>query len=159
MIKPDRPPYCSWLQIGVFWRYWLVGAVIFIYECILREIRSRHRTYISKVIQHPGKVVEVQIKKDKTTVRAGQYIFINCPDISYFQWHPFTLTSAPEEDYISVHIRVVGDFTSAFATTLGCNFDKGEKKGDESKVVGTSSNPSLNRILPRVHGRRPVRKR
>jgi predicted ferric reductase len=36
--------------------------------------------------------MEVQIKKEKTTTRAGQYIFINCPEISYFQWHPFTLT-------------------------------------------------------------------
>ena len=36
--------------------------------------------------------MELQIKKEKTTTRAGQYIFISCPEISYFQWHPFTLT-------------------------------------------------------------------
>lgn len=73
-------------------RYWLVGGVIWIYERILREVRSRHRTYISKVIQHPSKVMEIQIKKEKTTTRAGQYIFLCCPEVSYFQWHPFTLT-------------------------------------------------------------------
>jgi len=73
-------------------RYWLVGGVIWIWERVLREIRSRHRTYISKVIQHPSNVVEIQIKKEKITIRAGQYIFICCPEISYFQWHPFTLT-------------------------------------------------------------------
>jgi len=153
MIKPDRPPYCSFNNIGVFWRYWLVGGVIFVYERILREVRSRHRTYISKVIQHPSKVMEVQIKKEKTTTRAGQYIFISCPEISYFQWHPFTLTSAPEEDYISVHIRVAGDFTSEFAKALGCDFDsKPEKGGEKSggKVVGTDANPPVNRVLPRV---------
>jgi len=157
MIKPDRPPFCSWNSIGVFWRYWLVGGVIWISERVLREIRSRHRTYISKVIQHPSNVMEIQIKKDKTAARAGQYIFLCCPEISYFQWHPFTLTSAPEEDYISVHIRVVGDFTRDFAKSLGCNFDtkSGERsergeKGAGGKVVGTSENPPLNRILPRV---------
>ena len=40
------------------------------------------------------------------------------------------ITSAPEEDYISVHIRVVGDFTKALAEACGCDFgkkDKGEK--------------------------------
>lgn len=151
MIKPDRPPYCNFNTIGVFWRYWLVGGVIFIYERVLREIRSRHRTYISKVIQHPSKVMEVQIKKEKTTTRAGQYIFLNCPEVSYFQWHPFTLTSAPEEDYISVHIRVVGDFTTAFSKALGCDFDsKPDKGGEKSKVVGTQANPPINRVLPRV---------
>ncbi|KAG6898083.1 hypothetical protein C0992_006003 [Termitomyces sp. T32_za158] len=151
MIKPDRPPFCSPNTIGVFWRYWLIGGIIYVAERILREIRSRHRTYISKVIQHPSNVMELQIKKEKTTTRAGQYIFLSCPEVSYFQWHPFTLTSAPEEDYISVHIRVVGDFTRALAKALGCNFesrDKGDAAG--SKVVGTVANPPLNRTLPRV---------
>ncbi|GJJ14792.1 hypothetical protein Clacol_009060 [Clathrus columnatus] len=147
MIKPDRPPFCSWNTIGVFWRYWLVGGLIFIAERILREIRSRHRTYISKVIQHPSKVIELQIKKEKTTVRAGQYIFISCPEISYFQWHPFTLTSAPQEDYLSVHIRVVGDFTEALAKAVGCNFEgRGEKKDSGEKTFA----PVINRTLPRV---------
>ena len=174
MIQPDRPPYCSFNQIGVFWvsrpspalhapdlpvplpqRYWLVGGVIFVYERILREVRSRHRTYISKVIQHPSKVMEVQIKKEKTTTRAGQYVFLSCPEISYFQWHPFTLTSAPEEDYLSVHIRVAGDFTTAFAAALGCDFEGKEKGGAGAgagggKVVGTSASPPINRVLPRV---------
>ncbi|KAH9987187.1 NADPH oxidase [Russula vinacea] len=157
MIKPDRPPYCSWNSIGVFWRYWLVGGVIWIGERVLREVRSRHRTYISKVIQHPSNVMEIQIKKERTTTQAGQYIFICCPEISYFQWHPFTLTSAPEEDYISVHIRVVGDFTRELAKALGCDFDKksGEKsekgeKGAGGKVVGTDVTPPVNRILPRI---------
>ncbi|KAF9256179.1 NADPH oxidase [Marasmius fiardii PR-910] len=150
MIKPDRPPYCSSDTIGVFWRYWLVGGVIWISERVLREVRSRHRTYIHKVIQHPSRVLELQIKKEKTKVRAGQYIFLNCPEISYFQWHPFTLTSAPEEDYISVHIRVVGDFTTALAKAVGCDFESKDKGKEGGKVLGTDSNPPLNRTLPRV---------
>lgn len=149
MIKPDRPPYCSPNTIGVFWKYWLVGGVIWIWERILREIRSRHRTHIHKVIQHPSNVMELQIKKEKTTTRAGQYIFLSCPEISYFQWHPFTLTSAPEEDFISVHIRVCGDFTKALAQALGCDFDKkgGAKDG---KSVAMPVAPPVNRSLPRV---------
>jgi NADPH oxidase len=99
--------------------------------------------------------MELQIKKERTTVRAGQYIFLSCPEISYFQWHPFTLTSAPEEDYLSVHIRVVGDFTKALAQAVGCDFeDKGtgdeKSKTDVSKVVGIVASPAMNRTLPRV---------
>lgn len=51
MIKPDRPPYCDAWQIGVFWKYFLVAGLIFVSERVLREVRSRHRTYISKVIR------------------------------------------------------------------------------------------------------------
>jgi NADPH oxidase len=146
MIKPDNG-VCSFNIIGVFWRYWLPGGIVFIIERILREVRSRHYTYISKVIQHPSKVMEVQIKKEKTKTQAGQYIFLSCPEISYWQWHPFTLTSAPEEDYISVHIRVVGDFTSAFAKSLGCDFDSKPEKGKDATAVVP---PPINKVLPRV---------
>jgi NADPH oxidase 2 len=68
-----------------------------------------------------------------------------------------TLLSAPEEDYISVHIRVVGDFTRDFAEALGCDFDKksgerGEKgeKNAGNNAVGRIVNPPLTRVLPRV---------
>ena len=89
-----------------------------------------------------------------------QYIFLCCPEISVWQYHPFTLTSAPEEDYISVHIRCVGDFTTALAAAVGCNFgkDNNERPGlGISAVVGLDQkasaldlDPSLKRILPRV---------
>jgi NADPH oxidase 2 len=70
MIPTDMPPYCS--GTGVFYLYWVYGGVIYLTERIAREIRGRHKTFISKVIQHPSNVVEVQIKKEKTKSKAGQ---------------------------------------------------------------------------------------
>ena len=51
--------------------------------------------------------------------------------------------SAPEEDFISVHIRIVGDFTRQLAEVVGADFK--EKGGD----MGALSSP-VNRVLPRV---------
>jgi NADPH oxidase len=51
-----------------------------------------------------------------------------------------------------VHIRVVGDFTSALAKAVGCDFDSKQSKEVDSsggKVIGTDTNP-LNRVLPRI---------
>ncbi|PGH10473.1 hypothetical protein AJ80_07516 [Polytolypa hystricis UAMH7299] len=157
MIKPDFPPFCA--GTGVFWMYWIYGGVLYLLERIAREIRGRHKTYISKVIQHPGNVVEIQIKKEKTKTKAGQYIFLCCPEVSVWQFHPFTLTSAPEEDYISVHVRCVGNFTKALAKSLGCTFDApSDKKGDPTAVVGVNKeiavddvDPTIRRVLPRVY--------
>jgi predicted ferric reductase len=70
MIKPDVPPFCS--GIGVFWQYWMYGGFLYLLERVMREVRGRHNTFISKVIQHPSNVVEIQIKKEKTKTRAGQ---------------------------------------------------------------------------------------
>ena len=33
--------------------------------------------------------------------------------ISFFEWHPFTVTSSPHDTYVSVHIRCCGDWTRA----------------------------------------------
>lgn len=57
----------------------------------------------------------------KVPTKAGQYIFINCPAVSRFEWHPFTLTSCPQLDTINLHIRIVGDWTGAFAEACGLN--------------------------------------
>lgn len=158
MIKPDSAPFCA--GIGVFWKFWMYGGFVYLIERVLREVRGRHQTVVSKVIQHPSDVVEIQIRKDKTKTRAGQYIFLCCPDVSIWQYHPFTLTSAPEEDYISVHVRAQGNFTKSLALALGCEFDKPkDKKGGtgtqvvsvDKNTVGHDIDPTIRKELPRIY--------
>ena len=150
MIKNDRAPYCN--GVGVFYQYWLAGGFAYLLERIAREVRGRHKTYISKVIQHPSNVCEIQIKKENCRTKAGQYIFLNCPEVSLWQYHPFTLTSAPEEDYISVHVRIVGDFTKKLSRVLGCEWDKAKGDGAIVKSIDEEGiDPSLRRVLPRVY--------
>lgn len=59
------------------------------------------------------------MKKRDFKMGPGQYIFLQCPSVSQLEWHPFTLTSAPEEDFFSVHIRVTGDWTEAVFKAFG----------------------------------------
>lgn len=41
---------------------------------------------------------------------AGQYIFLQVPSISYFQWHPFTVSSCNGK-MVQVHIQTSGNWT------------------------------------------------
>ena len=41
----------------------------------------------------------------------GQYVRVNFPHLSWWEWHPFTLTSVPGDAAHSVHIRAIGDWT------------------------------------------------
>ncbi|KAF2304150.1 hypothetical protein GH714_028069 [Hevea brasiliensis] len=60
----------------------------------------------------PGNVFSLIMSKPQGfKYKSGQYIFLQCPAISSFEWHPFSITSAPGDDYLSVHIRIVGDWT------------------------------------------------
>lgn len=50
---------------------------------------------------------------------AGQWLWLCIPSISHLQWHPFTITSAPSDSYVSIHIRCVGDWTDELARRVG----------------------------------------
>ncbi|KAK3821527.1 MAG: FAD-binding domain-containing protein [Benniella sp.] len=122
----------------------LGSLLVHILERVVREVRARSPTSISKIVLHPPKVVEVQIKRELS----GQYVFLNCPDISLWEWHPFTITSAPEEDYVSVHIRIVGDWTRAFARRLGCTFDDEQQFWIEELMSRRGQGGCRNRRYP-----------
>ncbi|KAF9932647.1 hypothetical protein FBU30_007644 [Linnemannia zychae] len=150
LLTPDRPPHCK--DISSFWKYWVASGSMYLLERVLREWRGIQNTTISRVILHPSKVVEIQMKKESCHALAGQYIFICCPEVSLWQWHPFTLTNAPEEEHLSVHIRVVGDFTKALGRRLGCDIDDEATEWDESlgdkSIPGRNSN--LGTVWPRI---------
>jgi NADPH oxidase len=51
-------------------------------------------------------VVELRMQVPNFKFKPGQYVFINIPYFANHEWHPFTISSAPQEEYVSVHIRV-----------------------------------------------------
>lgn len=126
------------------WKFVIAPMIFYFFERLLRIYRSFQKVTILKVIKHPSKVLEIQMKKEGFRCEAGQYIFLKCPKISHLEWHPFTLTSAPEESYFSVHIRAAGDWTAALHNEFGVN-DSGMKDiGDCPRLAvdgpfGTSS--------------------
>jgi len=67
--------------------------------------------------------MEIQFRKPSMKYKSGQWLFLQVPAVSAFQWHPFTITSCPSDPYISVHIRQVGDFTKQLAEILGVTDD------------------------------------
>ena len=59
---------------------------------------------------------------------AGQYLRLLCPELGAKEWHPFTITSAPEQNIFSVHIRARRgmDWTSKLNALLNPNVRRGE---------------------------------
>ncbi|CAD6245375.1 unnamed protein product [Miscanthus lutarioriparius] len=78
-------------------------------DMVLGHVGTRIR---NRVCLLPGNVLTITMSKPYGfRYRSGQYIFLQCPTISPFEWHPFSITSAPGDDYISVHIQTRGDWT------------------------------------------------
>jgi len=101
------------------WRFTIWPGILYFGERIYREIRARRATRLSKVLVHPSGAMELRIVKPSFKYTAGQWLFTQIPELSRWQWHPFTITSAPEDPYGSVHIRQVGDFTRGLGERLG----------------------------------------
>lgn len=101
------------LEIPTFWLWIILPFFAYVAERIIRFARGNMETVLLMAVQHPSNVVELQMRKSRFKYKPGMYLFLNCPYISPHEWHPFTITSAPEEDYVSVHIKVLGDWTGA----------------------------------------------
>ncbi|NXC56991.1 NOX1 oxidase, partial [Aleadryas rufinucha] len=100
------------------WKWVLAPIILYVFERILRVWRAQQKVVVTKVVMHPARVLELQMQKKGFCMEVGQYIFVNCPAISPLEWHPFTLTSAPEEDFFSIHIRAAGDWTERLIDTF-----------------------------------------
>ncbi|PON81712.1 Respiratory burst oxidase [Trema orientale] len=96
------------------WMYLAVPILLYACERLIRAFRSGYKTVkILKVAVYPGNVLALHMSTPQGfKYTSGQYIYLNCSAISPFQWHPFSITSAPGDDYLSVHIRTAGDWTS-----------------------------------------------
>jgi NADPH oxidase len=130
------------------WRWELFTGGIYLMERLYREVKARRETKITRVVRHPYgtlfgprvtpsdpeprrrvasltvphhllDVVEIQFSKPSFRYKAGQWLFLQVPSVSKYQWHPFTITSCPYDPYVSVHIRQVGDFTRALGDAVG----------------------------------------
>ncbi|KAF8654822.1 hypothetical protein HU200_061456 [Digitaria exilis] len=100
------------------WMYLAVPMAVYAGERLTRAVRSRVRP--AKVIGadvYPGNVLSLRFDVEspphgrRFRYKSGQYVFLNCAAVSPFEWHPFSITSAPQDDYVSVHIRDAGDWT------------------------------------------------
>ncbi|TYJ24989.1 hypothetical protein E1A91_A07G017600v1 [Gossypium mustelinum] len=102
----------QWYQRST-WMYIAVPLLLYMGERTVRACRAEHYSVkIFKVSVLPGDVFSMVMSKPQGfKYKSGQYIFLQCPSISPFEWHPFSITSAPGDEYLSVHIRTVGDWT------------------------------------------------
>ncbi|KAK2651752.1 hypothetical protein Ddye_011608 [Dipteronia dyeriana] len=132
------------------WMYLAVPILLYACERLVRTFRSRFKpVHILKAVVYPENVLALHMFVPcGFKYKSGQYMFVKCPTISPFQWHPFSITSAPGDGDLSVHIRKFGDWTRQ----LNSVFSKVCKPapGGRSGVLiahGGSNDPGFPNIL------------
>ncbi|KAF5739868.1 hypothetical protein HS088_TW12G01079 [Tripterygium wilfordii] len=147
--KTDIPCVCY----PQTWMYLAVPVLLYPCERLIRVFRSKYNTVrILKVAVHTGNVLALHMSKPQGfEYTSGQYIFVKSSAVSQFEWHPFSITSAPSDDYISVHIRTLGDWTtqlkSVFAWVLSRQAPSSNQSGLLRADIGQGDITRLPRLL------------
>lgn len=85
-----------------FWKWFLGPGVLFVIERTMRFTwmrTGRGKTYISSGLLLPSRVTHLVIKRPPHfDFHPGDYVFVNIPSIAVYEWHPFTISSAPEQE-------------------------------------------------------------
>nr|QKI80122.1 NAD(P)H oxidase 2 [Asparagopsis taxiformis] len=96
---------------------WLIGAIIiYVLDLGFRAFREK-RSYLlvskhSAAFQGSG-IIKIRLPR-VFHFQAGQYAELKVPILSRFQWHPFTIASAPHEPEMVFYVKAVGDWTISF---------------------------------------------
>ncbi|XP_072389152.1 NADPH oxidase 5 isoform X1 [Diabrotica undecimpunctata] len=130
-----------------FWKWFIIPGLAYGLERAYRStfiVTERGKTYISSGLLLPSKVTHLVIKRPVSfDFHPGDYVFVNIPAIAKYEWHPFTISSAPEqEDYMWLHIRGVGQWTNR----LYGYFEKEQEKLHNGEIPPSTPAAPVKRL-------------
>ena len=116
------------------------GVFVWVLDVICRCIvlwRNRQNSAKVMMTRLPADVIRLTFKKGTFRYMSGQYVFICIPKVSYFEWHPFSISSSPHNDDVHLHVRVLGDWTKQL-------YDKADSTETTAFIDGPYGQPSVD---------------
>src|SRR5690606_10418305 len=142
--------YVAWLALflvhGPAFYLWVgVPLVGFGVEAILRKTRRGHPCAITSIQPHSSGVTSLTLTRPPGFIHhPGDYAFLRIPSLARHEWHPFTISSAPEKSDLSMHVRSLGDFTKALRDLAEERLNKGQTNALTAHLDGPYGTPSMH---------------
>ncbi|KAJ3596396.1 hypothetical protein NHX12_002803 [Muraenolepis orangiensis] len=96
------------LQKPRFYIYLIPPALLFLLDKLISLSRKKVEIPVLRAELLPSGVTHLEFKRPQGFVyRSGQWVRIACLMLGTDEYHPFTLTSAPHEETLSLHIRAL----------------------------------------------------
>jgi len=110
----------AWLHTERIRPYLLVGAGIYAVDRLYRLLSGLLPTRVKQVtVVQKDDVIRLRFGKwCLAKYRVGQYSFVNFPQISLLEWHPFSLSSGPDEPECEVNIKALGHHTKKIVAEI-----------------------------------------
>jgi hypothetical protein len=107
-------------------------------------------TVITEAFVLPSKVIHLVVRKPpKFRFKPGDYVFINIPIIAKYEWHPFSISSAPENcDYLWLHVKACGNWTNKlYSYSLSSKFDLSTSFASQSSNLRATMRSRMSKSL------------
>ena len=91
-----------------------LAIIAFLVEHLLRLLRRRPLSRVLSAMPLRSGVTQLVVERPAGfEFGAGDYAFLRIPAIARHEWHPFTISSAPELPALGFHVRSLGNWSSA----------------------------------------------
>lgn len=125
----------------VFWQWLGPAMALFALDGAYRMILKYRTVEITELRSLSDRVTQVRFKRGRLfPFKPGDYVKVKIPEVSSHQWHPFTLSAAPESTRLDIHVRNNGDWSGALHNLA--NRDHCQKKKWKAYVDGPYSAPT-----------------
>lgn len=149
--------YLPWLALAVAhtprtWAWMALPLALLVVEHALRRLRRVRAAKALAIEALASGVTRVTVATPPGfRHRAGDYVYVRVPSLSRGEWHPFTVSSAPQrEGVFTLHVRSLGNWTRALHELAETRARVGAKFPVDLEVDGPYGTPSSHIFEARV---------
>ena len=145
--------YVVWLALALVhapsFAFWAgVPLLGFVVEQLLRLVRRAPQAPVVSSRALRSGVTRLEIARPPGfQFSPGDYAFLRIPAVARHEWHPFTISSAPERPELVFHVRALGNWTSALRKRVEGHEDAADLF---AYVDGPYGSPSAHIFASRV---------
>ncbi len=125
-------------------------------ELIVRRARRGRRVRVLQIEPMRSGVTRIEFERPIGFAHhAGDWMFLRLPPLAHHEWHPFTISSAPERDTLTVHVRTLGNWTGALRRRVedpAATRDPAQWEAYLDGPYGSSSGRIFNTAFPILIG-------
>lgn len=127
----------------VLWMWLLAPGIAYVAERSLRRSLRRPAVPLLDARPLPSGVTLLRMARPAGfAYEPGDFVYLRVPAVARWEWHPFTLTSAPEDpEALTVHVRSLGNWTAALRERFSA---PGSHEGQRVDVDGPYGTPSVH---------------
>jgi ferredoxin-NADP reductase len=119
--------------------------IALVFELLSRRSKRSRQALVHELTPLRAGVTRLVIERPAAfEFEAGNYVFVKLPNISKHIWHPFTLSSPPEQSDLTLHAQNQSEWTSALRAAAEARAKRSYKSSLLAHLDGPHGAPSAH---------------